>query len=142
MKVTKKIMAARRKWVKILRSGKYKQTRSKLYDGEGAFCVLGVACDIDAKETGSKWRADETEEWHYLKHDGLDLPKRLQKKLGLDAIGRLPNPITIGEGFNEREICNLIGLNDDAEMPLEKIADIIEEQFIKNACPNANKAVK
>ena len=32
-------------WVKALRSGKYKQTTTKLRDTFG-FCCLGVACDL------------------------------------------------------------------------------------------------
>ena len=34
-----------RKWIKALRSGKYKQGKASLQSAEG-FCCLGVACDI------------------------------------------------------------------------------------------------
>lgn len=34
-----------RQWVKALRSGRYKQTHFKLYDGLG-HCCLGVACRV------------------------------------------------------------------------------------------------
>ena len=35
----------KRRWVAALRSGKYKQTISHLYDG-GGFCCLGVMCAL------------------------------------------------------------------------------------------------
>ncbi len=44
-------------WIKALRSGKYKQGKSKLHHA-GRFCCLGVLCDLHRKsrETGkSKW---------------------------------------------------------------------------------------
>lgn len=42
------------KWIKALRSGKYKQITNKLCDGEG-FCCLGVLCEISnlPKHVGS-----------------------------------------------------------------------------------------
>ena len=39
------------KWLEALRSGKYRQTRGKLKSRNGAFCCLGVLCDIQ----GAKW---------------------------------------------------------------------------------------
>lgn len=36
----------KRKWVEALRSGKYRQCRNELYDGNGGFCCLGVAQHI------------------------------------------------------------------------------------------------
>jgi hypothetical protein len=34
--------AVKRKWLKALRSGKYRQHRNELKDGHGAYCCLGV----------------------------------------------------------------------------------------------------
>lgn len=37
----------KRKWLKALRSGKYKQTRGSLYDDiDGGYCCLGVMCKV------------------------------------------------------------------------------------------------
>lgn len=48
------------KWVKALRSGKYKQARGQLRreyaDGQYAYCCLGALCDI---ASGTKWRRGE-----------------------------------------------------------------------------------
>jgi hypothetical protein len=72
-------------WVAELRSGKYRQTRSRLYDGEG-YCCLGVACEVS--EIGV-W-ADEPYCGISYKITGEDpesevLPERIQKLLGLDS---------------------------------------------------------
>ena len=36
----------KKRWLKALRSGKYRQTRGKLKSRNGSFCCLGVLCDI------------------------------------------------------------------------------------------------
>ena len=41
----------KKKWLKALRSGEYRQTTRKLKSRNGAFCCLGVLCDIQ----GAKW---------------------------------------------------------------------------------------
>lgn len=33
-------------WVEALRSGKYKQAKGRLRQGENSYCCLGVACEI------------------------------------------------------------------------------------------------
>lgn len=48
------------KWIKALRSGKYKQTKNKLTNGK-EFCCLGVLCEIAPKiTTKSVLHTDET----------------------------------------------------------------------------------
>ena len=44
------------KWIKALRSGKYRQTRGKLKSRNGAFCCLGVLCDIQGAK--AVWQND------------------------------------------------------------------------------------
>ena len=44
----------KKKWLKALRSGKFKQTRGLLKDGQGGYCCLGVLCELyldEHKET-------------------------------------------------------------------------------------------
>lgn len=68
------------KWVKALRSGKYKQGTEALKithdgDGEAAFCCLGVLCDIVGDKVSIK--------------QGLDLPRNSTlKKVGLPTVDK------------------------------------------------------
>lgn len=119
--VTKKVMAARKKWVKALRSGKFKQTEGALYNGK-AYCCLGVACRLDARENGKKFIL-----CNYDNYDKV-LPPSMTKKLDIGSYGELKKSIKI-EG---REYSALTGLNDEAGYSFKQIADVIEDQFIKN----------
>ena len=44
------------KWLKALRSGKYKQGKGELREG-GKFCCLGVLCDLYTKEKNVPWNS-------------------------------------------------------------------------------------
>ncbi len=74
-----------RKWVKALKSGKYKQGRNKLKVGD-KFCCLGVACDLYAKEYPSaKWKRS------HFQGQNQFLPDSVRNWLGLrDGGGRMP----------------------------------------------------
>lgn len=96
---------AKAKWLKALRSGKYRQGRGALYREEtDAFCCLGVLCMTQ----GAK-KADI---------DGENFPLQF----GLPTI---PNSWRVSVlGF----MYALSELNDAKELPFSEIADIIEEQ--------------
>jgi len=60
------------KWIKALRSGRYRQTMDYL-ENEGAYCCLGVLCKVQRKSI----EAIQTE-------DGLqELPRSLQFQWGI-----------------------------------------------------------
>jgi len=47
----------RDRWVAALRSGQYRQGHGSLQTGDGAFCCLGVLCDIQGAEgIDFEWR--------------------------------------------------------------------------------------
>lgn len=112
------------KWVKALRSGKYKQTTGRLQDGKG-YCCLGVACAI----TIPKSKQEKTRN----KLKGLDLsgqihcPKLLKK---------------IVDEFRYKTDADLIQLNDGKyiynsnfkgtvyKYTFDEIAELLEETFI------------
>src|SRR5690348_18296721 len=49
----------KKKWVKALRSGEYKQGTSLLYNSANeTYCCLGVLCDLYTKETKIEYRKD------------------------------------------------------------------------------------
>lgn len=50
----------KKRWLRALRSGRYKQTTGQLKhtsDGETCFCVLGVLCDLCPQK---RWLGDST----------------------------------------------------------------------------------
>lgn len=95
------------KWVKALRSGKYKQAKKRLRFN-GGMCCLGVACDLAAKSLTLKWNGTEFD------GERKALPVSVQQWLGVKE----DNPTANGESLAE--------LND-AGKDFEEIADFIEE---------------
>ncbi len=95
----------KRRWLRALRSGKYKQTRKQLKGPKG-FCCLGVACEI--AKPGIDW---ETDTHPYASAELLSdyfaskikLSNQVQKKLA--------------------------SLNDGGHHNFNKIADFIEENL-------------
>jgi hypothetical protein len=76
------------RWVKALRSGKYKQGRTQLKmktpDGD-LFCCLGVLCDLHSKSTKAQWRGE-----NYL-DQAAALPEEVQAWSGVDKWGKVPD---------------------------------------------------
>lgn len=72
------------KWIRALKSGKYKQTTGALKNHEG-FCCLGVLCDLINPKG---WRGDKDYEFNFNgSRTGFMpvrmgiLPKKIQKQL-------------------------------------------------------------
>ena len=99
----------KKKWLKALRSGKYKQGMGTLRI-EDRFCCLGVLCDLlDPK----KWEQDEYDElrFRYLGERGL-LPTGIKVELNINPIDEL----------------KVIDMNDTG-LHFNRIADWIEENL-------------
>ena len=109
------------KWVKALRSGKYKQAQEQLKDGN-SYCCLGVLCQLHAKETKlGKWMTTDNEYYpiNYVvgKSVGdVELPTAVMKWAGLS----LPYGISV-KGLT------LTHLYDNHGKTFKELADIIEE---------------
>lgn len=77
MKLDPKVKA---KWVKALRSGKYKQTKYQLRHPDEGYCCLGVLCET----AGATW---EDESYAYIDGEQVSecglLFQSFRKKLGL-----------------------------------------------------------
>ncbi|MFO0203313.1 MAG: hypothetical protein ACK528_09315 [Alphaproteobacteria bacterium] len=104
------------KWVKALRSGKYKQGRKNL-NYNGAYCCLGVLCEV------------------YL--ENCDEPK-IEKRTKIDwdnlvFYGRwsagLPDEVHEWSGLSNLSPAHLIHLNDTAKKSFAEIADYIEKEL-------------
>lgn len=110
-----------RKWVRALLSGKYKQAKDQLRDGNN-FCCLGVACDLYAKEKKRvKWNPDES----FLGED-CELPVKVANWLGLTKTCGQFNPDARPDGFKIEE-ASLAQLNDRG-WSFKKIADFIKNE--------------
>ena len=103
-----------KKWVKVLRSGKYKQTKGSLQTGDG-FCCLGVACkELISKE---KLKYDELDEL-----DG-DLPdSQTSAPRWLKNVNETISPSS--EYIDNRFF--LSDLNDDHSFKFDDLANVIE----------------
>jgi hypothetical protein len=101
----------RARWIEALRSGRYKQGRGRLRDGD-AYCCLGVACEVSGLGT---WRRhDDGRGDVYATPTGILygwLPRGLRDELGLD----------------ENTQSKLMQLNDDEGRTFAEIADWYEE---------------
>lgn len=125
--VTKKVLAARKKLVKALRSGKYKQTQKVLFDGRG-YCCLGIACRIDAQEKRKRFTCGYNERLY--DGEAAILSEYMQEKLGFSDEGQLNKPVANSSGLGTWN--SLVELNDSARYDFKQIAQVIEDQFIKN----------
>lgn len=131
-----------------LRSGKYEKCKGRLRRG-GAFCALGVGCDILADEELGQWENDYGDIRFRLT---CDIRFRLTSTgsvrtsslhgvsallLGFDRyIPMYGNQGDLGLGvlpFTGRDGLPLIisSLNDDADLSFNQIADLIEHFFVR-----------
>lgn len=108
---------AKAKWVRDLRSGKFRQGRSVLMDREGRFCCLGVLA---------------TQVVDLRKRDSLDT---LLENGMLTRAMKLPRPIMNALRMTTEKECNgtvenhLAGMNDWGGKSFDEIADWIEENM-------------
>lgn len=106
-----------KKFVKALRSGKYKQTVGAL-SKDGGFCCLGVACEL------------------YRKDKSLKSPSIAALKWNDRYVGTLPPFVAeyYGFGHTNPELSNgtsAIGNNDNKGKTFPEIADLFEQKYLK-----------
>ena len=108
----------KKKWLRALRSGKYKQTKEMLHKKNGGYCCLGVLCDIYAKEKKVKW--------------GEVNPLRPSKIMFLDHSDILPDEVMEWAGLaSDNPECGEKSLAqyNDAGMRFGDIAVLIEKHL-------------
>lgn len=111
------------KWVKALRSGKYKQGKNTLHEvnGQPSFCCLGVLCDLYQKlqKRAKKRIAKVSQHGRHISYDDHVnyLPESVQQWAGMkNNRGFVPG----GKSLDAR--------NDDG-VQFPAIADIIDEHW-------------
>jgi len=118
-----KLTEVQKKWVKALRSGKYKQGKELLKE-EDRFCCLGVACDIYLKAHGDKWANLYNDGVGWIYDDNTALPPLVRDWFGIKSCSG--NFGDVG-GDKVEGSTSLVGLNDDRGFSFEQIADVIEK---------------
>ena len=116
-----------KKWVDVLRSGKYKQGRLYLRRADNdRFCCLGVACDLYRKETGEGEWILGTQSYYVFENENGNatnvLPSKVKKWLGLSTKGG-----RYGYRRGSADGSSLYECNDTGKSFLE-IADIVESK--------------
>ena len=109
------------KWLKALRSGKYKQGQDYLY-ADGKMCCLGVACDLYAEEEGGVWTRTSRAGIYKFEKSMYAPPVNVQMWMGCGEQD-WSLPFTFRSDSNNASI---IGLNDSAKLTFSQIADVIE----------------
>jgi hypothetical protein len=109
-------------WVKALRSGNYDQTTGKLTDGDGAYCCLGVLCDLYSDTHPDSFWQKSSEEYPFFfpapetEGDFESLPDEVRDWAKMKSM----------MGTIDDDGTSLASLNDDG-IPFEGIANAIEE---------------
>lgn len=109
-----------KKWIQALRSKKYKQGKSCLYNPQTrTYCCLGVAC-VSAIKAGIKIKRETYEDDMLFDNSSASLPDKVMKWLGIkDSDPEL------------RKNLGCIRANDSLDMSFETIADLLEKRYVK-----------
>ena len=107
----------KKKWLKALRSGRYKQGKQYLRNSDNTYCCLGVL----AKVMGRRWRKDSS---------GIDYAL-VDKSctLNLDGVCLLPPAVMEAARINPKIQNYLSTKNDSGDWPFNRIADWIERHL-------------
>lgn len=110
----------KQRWINALESGEYKQGVGRLQTTEGAFCCLGVLCDLHSKETGFEWGTDD------LSFPAYDRSSMFMPDLVTKWSGMKTND---GPSFSvDNIIRDLMRMNDN-RVPFVEIAKTIKDKL-------------
>lgn len=114
------------KWMKALRSGRYKQTRAVLHDADG-YCCLGVLCQVMGKRSvpgsggGREYPGASINE----DDDGW-FDERGNRRRQPRSKGMPPQDVCEAAELDVIVVGDLANLNDEESMTFKEIADWIE----------------
>lgn len=106
------------KWLKALRSGKYKQAKGYLFDGEG-HCCLGVLCRVMGMKPRKKYGT-----YIFGRDAERRLPPSIMRKTGVGELGGLHHPVIL-DGVTLGTLSQL----NDYGFSFKRIASIIEKHL-------------
>jgi len=109
-----------KKWIKALRSGKYKQGRNYLRTNKNEFCCFGVLCDIS--EDNAEWRFRPQ---HSAYSIVIEYPTQ---KLNFASMSMPPLELTKEVGLKPSEVNQIVKMNDSGAS-FEGISNKLMEWF-------------
>lgn len=131
-----------RLWVDELRSGKYTQGVGYLHQNIGDkdyFCCLGVACKT-AIDNGFYLVVEKRDDVAITTYDGSDtfLPRAVYDWLGVEfnSINFIADQTYSSVGgeivYQQGDTFDPVDANDTLRLNFDKIADLIEEEYLKS----------
>lgn len=111
----------KKKWIEALRSDKYKKCKHRLHSprSKHAFCVIGVLCDLYAKERGATWV--KRDGGSFILNTAIALPNEVKKWAGIED-----GNLYVKHNDKTQQ---LISLNDDTNLSFKSLSNLIEEQL-------------
>jgi hypothetical protein len=106
----------KKRWIKALRSGKYKQGSGRLQE-DGKFCCLGVLCELMPKDF--EWRGTRYLDLKYNAENLGSFDELRVHELGLDKK-------VIDDGDQITLQSKLINMNDNYKKDFNQIANYLE----------------
>lgn len=120
-----------REWIKLLRSGEFKQTPGALRTGHTRtsrkHCCLGVVCELYSVRVGGFWEENNTFVADY-NPELLDYDSETGETYNDGAVddeSSLPSPVREWLDLHHQDEGALINLNDDG-YSFSQIADVLE----------------
>lgn len=81
-------LITRKDWINALLSGKFRQAKEVLTNGNGAYCCLGVACKLAGLKSRNECMILTDGKTELESYEGTNMPKTLAKALGLKSNDR------------------------------------------------------
>lgn len=122
------------KWVKALRSNKYRQGKGSLcvedeINGKSYYCCLGVACDL---LTDDDWESNGVGGWSIGNYEEFDLPEISDKeKWGVTETTSFPSLSHLEEMELDAAYAQDLAKLNDSGMDFVDIANKIEKDLLK-----------
>jgi|GEM_PF-1369815 len=112
------------KWLRALKSGKYKQTIGTLNDRKG-YCCLGVACKVIIPKEKLQYEKDFDDEGNETKSEYLEGLLPDEQKYAPQWL------VEINDDFANRSKLNkhLSTLNDEDKYSFKQIAEVLKEAY-------------
>lgn len=115
------------RWVAALRSGRYKQGRSRLRKKDDTFCCLGVACDLLIQDgLLPPWEEGDDSTCYETYGFACGIPPKVLEHVGFDTyMGGLNSGQLEIHGLRFPDLASA----NDCHVPFAHIADFIESRI-------------